>query len=61
MRKIADIKKKIVIPAVDINSAKEYIFTNGKSTQERYISDIPVGTAIRASSSLPRIFLSMRF
>ncbi len=61
VRKIADIKKKIVIPTVDINSAKEYIFTNGKSTLEKYISDIPVGTAIRASSSLPGYFCPCDF
>ena len=49
----------IVIPAVDVNDAKKYIFTNNplKNTNKiQYISDISVGTAVRASSSFPGIF-----
>lgn len=61
----------IIIPSVDINTAKEYIFTNcdiknriinknqkenKEEIEENYISNIPVGTAVRASSSFPGIF-----
>ena len=56
---ISDIKMPIVIPAVDVNDAKKYIFTNNplKNTNKiKYISDISVGTAVRASSSFPGIF-----
>lgn len=56
---ISDIKMPIVIPAVDVNDAKKYIFTNNplKNTNKiQYISDISVGTAVRASSSFPGIF-----
>ncbi len=59
IKNISDIKMPIVIPAVDINDAKKYIFTNDplKNTNKiKYISDISVGTAVRASSSFPGIF-----
>ena len=52
---ISDIKMPIAIPAVDVKTSKEYVFTNNKS-KSRYISDIPVGTAVRASSSFPGVF-----
>ena len=45
----------MTIPAVDVKTSKEYVFTNNKS-KSRYISDIPVGTAVRASSSFPGVF-----
>ena len=50
----------IVIPTVDINDSKEYIFTNGIPEKEqdnkKYITDISIGKAIRASSSFPVVF-----
>lgn len=50
----------IVIPSVDIMESKEYIFTNKIPEQiedERgYITDVSVGTAVRASSSFPAVF-----
>lgn len=63
---IKDITKMpIVIPAVDIGEAKEYIFTNkipeneGKNNQ--YITDITIGKAVRASSSFPAVFCPCEF
>ncbi len=60
IRKITDIKIPIVIPTVDIQDSNEYIFTNfiPKETenQKRYITDIQIGKAIRASSSFPVAF-----
>lgn len=57
---IKDIKMPIVIPAVDISESKEYIFTNKipkKSKQkDKYIKDISIGKAVRASSSFPAAF-----
>ena len=62
IEKISDIKMPLVIPTVDINSAKEYVFTNyipDKEDKDKYISDIPIGLAVRASSSFPRSVLSL--
>ena len=60
IRKITDIKIPIVIPTVDIQDSNEYIFTNfipkEAENQKRYITDIQIGKAIRASSSFPVAF-----
>ena len=62
---IKDIKKPIVIPTVDMNSKKEYVFTNYLPKENdddiEYIQDIPLGKAIRASSSFPGIFYPCDF
>ena len=55
--KMEDIKMPIVVPAVDLMNCKEYIFTNFPPTnEEKYITDISVGKAIRASSSFTAVF-----
>ena len=56
IKKISQIKMPIVIPSVDISSSKEYLFTSVKKKQEKYISDIEIGKAVRASSSFPVIY-----
>ena len=65
MEKISDIKMPLVIPAVDISDSKEYIFTNyipkQKTKNVQYITDIPIGTAVRATSSFPAIFCPCDF
>lgn len=65
IRKISDIKMPLIIPAVDVQDSKEYIFTNSipkeVNDKTRYITDIPVGKAIRASSSFPAIFCPCSF
>ncbi len=57
---INEIKMPLVIPTVDIIKSKEYIFTNNipKNEQDKtkYITDISVGKAVRASSSFPAVF-----
>lgn len=57
---ISDIKMPLVIPAVDMNDTNEYIFTNyiPKENKDniKYINDISIGRAVRASSSFPAIF-----
>lgn len=63
---INDIKTMpIVIPAVDVQESKEYIFTNkipvNTKKQEKYITDIPIGKAVRASSSFPGVFSPCEF
>ena len=66
----SQIEIPLVIPAVDIMGAKEYIFTNYIPKQEtdknqymknivdknQYIQDISIGKAVRASSSFPAVF-----
>lgn len=59
MKVVADIKMPLVIPAVDISEAKEYIFTNcapRNNVNDEYITEISIGKAIRASSSFPAYF-----
>lgn len=61
---IGDIKMPIVIPAVDIAESKEYIFTNcapRDNLNDKYITEIPIGKAVRASSSFPAIFCPCEF
>ena len=57
IKKISDIQMPLSIPAVDVQDSKEYIFTN-KVPEDvedgyKYITDISIGKAIRASSSFP--------
>lgn len=55
--KMKDIKMPVVIPTVDLMNCKEYIFTNNPpEDKEKYITDISVGKAIRASSSFTAVF-----
>ena len=58
---ISNIKMPLVIPTVDIKDSKEYIFTNNIPQNEnncykKYITDIGIGEAVRASSSFPAVF-----
>lgn len=65
IKNILDIKMPIVIPAVDVKDSKEYIFTNNIpekiKDKTKYITDISVGKAIRASSSFPVAFSPCEF
>ena len=55
--KMKDIKMPVVVPTVDLMNCKEYIFTNNPpEDKEKYITDISVGKAIRASSSFTAVF-----
>lgn len=61
---IGDIKLPLVIPAVDIAEAKEYIFTNcapRDNLNDNYITEISIGKAVRASSSFPAVFCPCEF
>ncbi len=59
---INEIKMPIVIPTVDLMDSKEYVFTNyipeksNEKIYDKYIDNISVGEAIRASSSFPAMF-----
>ena len=58
-------KMPISIPTVDIKDGKEYIFTNHipneKNLYKKYIGDISVGKALRATSSFPAVFCPCDF
>lgn len=55
----------IVIPTVDVQESKEYIFTNMldkiSDDKGKYITNIPVEKAVRASCSFPGIFSPCKF
>lgn len=52
-----DIKMPVIVPAVDLMNCKEYVFTNNPpEDKEKYITEINVGKAIRASSSFTAVF-----
>ena len=64
--KISQVDKiPISIPAVDIKNGREYIFTNHipeeKNVYGKYIMDISIGKALRASSSFPAVFCPCDF
>ena len=62
IKTIADVKMPLVITSVDITESAEYIFTNiiPEDKEYKYIKDISIGKAVRASSSLPRNILPMQ-
>lgn len=69
IKTLEDITMPLVIPAVDMKTSTEYIFTSHKPTvgdavhsvppfeeNSKYITDISVGKSVRASSSFPVVF-----
>ena len=57
LKYIRDIKTPLLITATNIVDEKEYIFTsNPPDNTDRYITDIEIGKAIRASSSFSVVF-----
>lgn len=57
IKNISDIQMPISIPATDLISGKEIIFTNRNSLKhEQYIQDIEIGKAVRASSTFPGMY-----
>ena len=57
IRYIKDISKPLLITATNIVDEKEYIFTsNPPENTEKYITNIEIGKAIRASSSFSVVF-----
>lgn len=64
IRNLSELKMPIVIPTVDLISEKEYIFTNNlpeKAEKDRYITDISIGKAVRASSSFSAVFCPFEY
>lgn len=57
---IDDIKTELLIPATDFTTGKLFIFNSCKidneNEYEKYISNAPIGTVVRASCSYPVVF-----
>lgn len=58
---MSDIKMPLIIPTVNINKSEEYIFTSVNISKKNYISDISIGKAVRASSSLPLVYMPLEY
>lgn len=59
---IQDIKIPISIPATDLISDEEIIFTNYKRLEgEKYIKNIEIGKAVRASASFPGMYAPFNY
>ena len=62
IKNIKDIKMPITIPATDLISDREIIFTNNENVQgEEYIHDIEIGKAVRASCSFPGMYAPLEY
>lgn len=62
IKNIKDIKLPISIPATDLISDREIIFTNSKDLQgEEYIHEIEIGKAVRASSTFPIMYAPFEY
>lgn len=62
IKNIKDIKMPITIPATDLISDREIIFTNNENAQgEEYIHDIEIGKAVRASCSFPGMYAPFEY
>ena len=61
INKITDLKMPIAIPSVDAINGKKYVFTNVLEDNEKYICDIDIPKAVRASASFPRDICTMYF
>lgn len=57
---INQIPKELLIPTIDSDSGKVYIFNSAgidaEDNNEKYISEMPIGKTVRASCSYPLIF-----
>lgn len=62
IKNIKDLKMPITIPATDLISNKEIIFTNNENLKgEEYIHDIEIGKAVRASSTFPGMYAPFEY
>ena len=62
IKMIEDLKIPIVIPAVDLISDREIVFTNYKRLKgNEYIHDIEIAKAVRASSSFPGMYAPFEY
>lgn len=59
-KNLKELQMPIVMPTVDIKDSKKYVFTNQENSKDfpkdKYINDITIGKAVRASASYPAMF-----
>lgn len=63
---IREIKMPLIMPSVDLHNGKVYAFSSIETRgtyddKVKYVSDIDIGTAVRASCSYPGIFSPCKF
>ena len=63
---ISEIKKKILIPSVDMCDGKIYVFSSIKNRNKYsdnviYVNDMEIGKAVRASCSYPGVFSPVKY
>ena len=56
IKNFKQLKIPIAIPAVDIKTGKEFVFTNNSTDRENYIKEADISKAVRASCSFPGIY-----
>lgn len=66
IEKISEVKKCLLIPSVDLNNGKIYIFSSLKNKRNFsdkivYINDIEIWKAVRASCSYPGVFSPYKY
>ena len=62
IKNIQDIKMPIVIPTTDLISDSEIVFTNSNNLEgDKYIHDIEISKAVRASSSFSGIYAPFEY
>lgn len=62
IKNIKDIKMPISIPATDLISDKEIIFTNCDNLEgKQYIKDVEIAKAVRASSTFPGMYAPFEY
>ena len=62
VKSINDVKIPVVIPTADLVSDKEFVFTNSNELDgDKYIHDIEIGKAVRASSTFPGMYAPFEY
>ena len=66
IKNINQIKKNLIIPSVDLNNGKIYIFSSKQnrstySNDMEYVYDINIGKAVQASCSYPGVFSPCKY
>lgn len=61
IKNFKQLKMPIAIPAVDIKTGKEFVFTNNSIDRENYIKEADISKAVRASCSFPGIYAPCKY
>lgn len=61
IKNFKQLKMPIAIPAVDIKTGKEFVFTNNIIDRKNYIKEADISKAVRASCSFPGIYAPCKY